>query len=274
MSAFIRKTAWVLLPCLLASSGCVAIDGVECREDQECSDSVFCNGEEQCRDGVCVAGVIPCGPTPCPCVEEIDSCRDCCDDADCDDGIFCNGEELCAESGCADGTPPCGCDCVEERDECGECCHDADCDDGVFCNGAETCFDFNCVAGDPPCARGGLTCDGNCMEDSDECISPCATDADCDDGQFCNGLEMCDLCGLCQPSQAPCDEFGPPGCPGLCLEEGDVCTDPCTDDLDCDDELFCNGDESCDQCGFCSLGVSPCDANECDELNDVCLDNP
>lgn len=171
MTSFIEKSAFAIIPFLLACSGCVLIDGVECREDQECSDGVFCNGEELCEDGVCFVG-----------------------DA------------------------PCGCDCIEELDACGECCHDADCDDGFFCNGTETCVDFACVAGDPPCARGGLSCDGNCFEDTNECISPCATDADCDDGQFCNGEEVCDPCGSCQSVNPPCDE-------AECDELNDVCLD-------------------------------------------------
>ena len=49
---------------------------------------------------------------------------------------------------------------------------------------------------------------------------------------------------------------------------------PCTDDADCDDGLWCNGDETCNLgTGQCEPGTSPCVAGQtCDEDNDVCID--
>jgi cysteine-rich repeat protein len=47
----------------------------------------------------------------------------------------------------------------------------------------------------------------------------------------------------------------------------------CTVDGDCQDELFCNGSETCDGAGVCQPGTDPCTAEEtCDEVNDVCLE--
>ncbi|MBW1823856.1 MAG: caspase family protein, partial [Deltaproteobacteria bacterium] len=69
--------------------------------------------------------------------------------------------------------------------------------------------------------------------------SECRTNASCSDGQYCNGMEMC-IGGTCSP--------------GISL--------PCPDD-----ELFCNGEESCDEENdICLSSGNPCPANlTCDE---------
>ncbi len=87
--------------------------------------------------------------------------------------------------------------------------------------------------------------------------APCETDADCDDGLFCNGLEVCfnDLCYAGEPS---CGGEGE--C--YCWEEIQACVDPCFTDESCDDGEFCNGEEWCDGCQ-CQAGEPPCE--ECDE---------
>ena len=46
---------------------------------------------------------------------------------------------------------------------------------------------------------------------------PCVTDADCDDGLFCNGAEACDA-GVCQAGSDPCS-------PLSCDEAADMCVD-------------------------------------------------
>jgi len=50
--------------------------------------------------------------------------------------------------------------------------------------------------------------------------SPCATDADCDDGLFCNGVETCDpAADQCQDGDLPCSPDQ------MCNEETDTCED-------------------------------------------------
>ncbi len=66
--------------------------------------------------------------------------------------------------------------------------------------------------GIPLCSRAQI-----CNEDTDSCtMSMCTTDADCDDGLYCSGLEIC-VNGSCQPGAAPCSasEF--------CAEGTDEC---------------------------------------------------
>lgn len=161
---------------------------------------------------------------------------------------------------------------------------DGACDDGEFCNGLETCVDDECVSGDGPCEEGDL-----CDEDNDVCQGPCTdaeqcddgnlcTDNDCvdgfckttavecaDDGEFCNGDEICDpTTGACVPSGSPCLSGE------SCDEDNDACFVPCTTADPCDDGVFCNGAERC-IVGRCAFGPAPCgEAELCDEDNDEC----
>jgi hypothetical protein len=81
---------------------------------------------------------------------------------------------------------------------------------------------------------------------------------------FCNGEESCD------EDSDVCVNSGDPCAPDLKCDEGnDVCTG-CLADADCNDELFCNGEEICvDE--VCQPGTDPCrGGEECDEENDEC----
>jgi hypothetical protein len=91
----------------------------------------------------------------------------------------------------------------------------------------------------------------------------CQSDADCDDGQWCNGMETC-IDGTCQPGASPC-----PGLP--CNEVHDVCNQ-CTTDVECDDGVFCNGAERCVD-NQCVAGVAPCGdtCEHCNEALDACV---
>jgi hypothetical protein len=72
----------------------------------------------------------------------------------------------------------------------------------------------------------------------------CSSDAECDDGVFCNGRESC-VAGSCQ-------EGVPVACP--------------------DDGLYCNGPEVCNEATHgCGSAGNPCGPGEiCDETNDTC----
>ena len=140
-----------------------------------------------------------------------------------------------------------------------ECLIDADCDDGIFCNGAETCdAGGTCQPSMNPCAV-NETCD-----EVNGCVAPpppaCTTDADCDDGALCNGVETCQA-GQCVAGMDPC-------APGETCNEVDGCVSApqCASDADCDDGLFCNGAEVCRN-GACAQGSPPCATGEtCDEV--------
>jgi hypothetical protein len=59
------------------------------------------------------------------------------------------------------------------------------------------------------------------------------------------------------------------------LEETRACNEQpcpeCVTNAECDDGLYCNGVETC-QDGACLAGTAPCDAAHCVEATDACLD--
>ncbi len=99
----------------------------------------------------------------------------------------------------------------------------------------------------------------------------CVVDADCDDGLFCNGAEICNACA-CQPGTLPNCDDGVFCTVDSCNEGTDSC-DNTADDASCDNGLFCDGAETCDPLLDCQAGTEPCPAGEtCDEVNDLCGD--
>jgi hypothetical protein len=121
----------------------------------------------------------------------------------------------------------------------GACGSDPECDDGLFCNGSETCnIGVGCVSGTDPC--GGAPCN----EATDSCVGVCSLDVDCDDGEFCDGDEICD------PGDPGADangcveaDFGPCFFT-MCDEFNDECVQ-CFQNSQCNDDLACNGQETC-----------------------------
>jgi len=45
----------------------------------------------------------------------------------------------------------------------------------------------------------------------------------------------------------------------------------CTTSADCDDDLFCNGAETCGGNSVCASGADPCPGEDCDEATDTCF---
>ncbi len=117
----------------------------------------------------------------------------------------------------------------------------------------------------------------------------CTSDAECDDGDVCNGTETCDAASGCQPGTPlscgdgnacngaeTCDAAT--GCGAgtpLSCDDGDVCNGSETCDaasgcepgtpLSCDDGNACNGAETCDAATGCGAGTPL----SCDD-GDVC----
>jgi len=150
------------------------------------------------------------------------------------------------------------------------CTDDPDCDDGLYCNGAETCVTGACQPGTPiDCGDGVVCTDDSCNEATDSCDNV-PNDGNCDNGQYCDGAEWCDAVGGCQPGTAvDCDDAVACTVDG-CNDATDSC-DNIPDDGLCDDGLFCNGAEVCDTVADCQAGADPCPGEDCDEVDDVCI---
>ena len=139
------------------------------------------------------------------------------------------------------------------------------CDDGQFCTEGETCQSGVCTGGSLKSCSDGVGCtDDSCDEANNTCINT-PDNGNCNDSQFCNGVETCDPEADCQTGTTPCAEGT------TCIESSDTCEVTCTDKdndgyaieggvtcgpIDCDDENrnvhpdateVCNGvDDNCD----------------------------
>ncbi|GJM24560.1 MAG: hypothetical protein DHS20C16_09750 [Phycisphaerae bacterium] len=287
----------------------------ECVFDGDCDDGLFCNGGESCDVDACVAGMSPCtvGET---CDEEADECIV---------TVDCNSNSVSDALDIAGATSD-DINVNSVPDECDECVTDGDCDNGLFCDGVEICNVDLCTNGAGPCQIGqtcdegvdaclpiGADCNSNAIGDAtdiaaatsndantnsipDEC-DECTVDAGCDDGEFCNGLEICNI-DICTNGMSPC-AMGQTCDENLdqCLPDGADCNsngigdstdiasatsedlntngipdecDECVFDADCDDGLFCSGIETC-SIDTCLAGMDPCLTGQtCDDGNDTC----
>ncbi len=275
------------------ASGCSntpVADGTECG-------SRYCNGLQwmspTCQSGAC-AGAIQ--------VQLCDDANPCTDDScdpaagcsrvnntdSCDDQDPCTMNDACRDGTCS-GAPLDGDGDSFVSDACGgNDCNDgsaginpgvfegpegaAICQDGVDndCDGLTDVDDDTCkqCTGDADCDDGDR-CNGleTCV--ASQCVAgiPLA----CNDGEYCNGLETCDPVSGCQAGTPPCPETE---C-NHCQEGTDSCFDPAGTPCS-DDGQYCTGTEACDGAGFCGSSGNPCspetDCNHCNEAANSCLD--
>ena len=124
--------------------------------------------------------------------------------------------------------------------------------------------------------------------DAGDAAPQCQTNTDCDDGVYCDGVETCDVNGMCHP-----------GTPVVCQDDGFSCTKEFCDestkscqtviqDSVCQDGLFCDGTEQCnpsaggaDPTTGCVAGTAvncddglSCTVDTCDDTNDKCVHTP
>ena len=120
-----------------------------------------------------------------------------------------------------------------------------------------------------PCASGNYN-------DRDDLVfavgtASCTSDAQCDNGLFCDGAETCNLgTGVCESGTAPnCDDGV--GCTVDSCNEGTDSCDNAPNDTVCDNGLFCDGAETCNPASGCQDNADPCTAGEtCNESTDTC----
>jgi len=280
-----------------------------------CDDGLFCTVDDICDAGLCSGAARDCDDTDActldTCDDDADTCafENAADGSACDDALFCTVSDTCNSGTCV-GVPR---DCSDTNscsvDACDEavdaCAHppvpnNVICDDQISCTSSDVCLDGVCVGSDG-CAL-GETCDlptGQCITST-----PCTTATECDDANGCTE-DSCvnDFCSH-QPNSAACDDglfctvddqCSAGACGGDnrdCSDGVDCTTDVCNDaldtcipvprDINCDDGLFCNGVESCDEIAGCEPGTpvdcstvdTVCGAGFCDESADSCNVNP
>jgi len=166
-----------------------------------------------------------------------------------------------------------------------ECSADSDCDDGDACT-TDACNGGTCT-NDLITCDDGISCTvDSCDSVTGSCINDdatCAVGQDCGNG-ICEAGEDCSSCANdCRaktngsPNSRYCCDGDLPDCgDSRCSESPWSCgiSSPiCTADSECDDGLFCNGEETCDLIsgGVCQSGSDPCAGMGCDEANDTCV---
>ncbi|MBW1809918.1 MAG: lamin tail domain-containing protein, partial [Deltaproteobacteria bacterium] len=146
--------------------------------------------------------------------------------------------------------------------ECGNpLCDPSDCADG------NAQVNPGAVEGPLGAANCSDTLDNDCDTDTDldDSDCQCGSDAECDNGDACDGIETC-VAGQCQN-----------GTPVVCNDDN-----PCTDDS-ClpasglcdfvnDDTNICNDGLYCTASDYCSAGTCSGDARDCSYLDDDCND--
>jgi hypothetical protein len=148
------------------------------------------------------------------------------------------------------------------------CTRDSDCNDGCHCTGRELCIARTCIAGVEPCSDLIRCTAVSCDEETDACVVA-TDDTACDDGNPCNGREVCDRLEGCLPG------FGGADC-----NDGDSCTiDSCSPatgcahtirDLDGDGypDDRCEGGTDCNDDPLTGVGVHPDAPEVCDSSVD------
>jgi len=193
----------------------------------------------------------------------------------CTQNSDCNDNVACTVDICNYNTTPYTCQNLADNKKC---------DDKKFCNGVETCdAKLGCVAGPPPnCADANPCTDDYCdaTPGIDRCLHK-ANDANCADGSFCNGDERCDANLGCMAALKPRDCADDNPCTNdVCNDETKSCEHN-PDDSKCDDNVYCNGTESCSVVYGCVKGSAPncadafdCTEDKCDESQKKCVHLP
>jgi hypothetical protein len=290
-----------------------------CADGVFCNGQETCNPQLGCQGGAPVACDDNLSCTLDSCDEALQQCVHTSVNAGCDDGLFCNGQETCdpagsPPSGCKLGAavvcPSDGIACT--IDACNEasklcvstpdntkcastefciaqqgctpapsCSNSAECQDGNLCNGAEACIGGLCRRGQEVNCNDGLVCTVDDCNPSTGACSHAPTNAVCDDGLICNGVESCSTVFGCIAG-TPIDCSDTIACTvDLCQEPTGTCTHAPLD-FGCDDNKLCNGVEICDPTMGCQPGapfVCPnsgvgCNVEVCDPLINACKPIP
>ncbi|MBI5607978.1 MAG: hypothetical protein HY902_03765 [Deltaproteobacteria bacterium] len=194
---------------------------------------------------------------------------------------------LACSSDCSDDNP-----CTADSCAAGVCQHKkvggADCDDGNACTYNELCSNGACVGGLMLTCSDGEDCTSDGCDPASGCLHQ-PMDGPCDDGDQCNGADLC-AGGACVGGDAiDCDDANPcttdlcmptVGCvhkssPGAC-EDGDPCSsgDQCVAGACLSGGPTICGDGSACAPGSCNASVGCLiDLGTCDDYNPCTIDS-
>jgi len=173
------------------------------------------------------------------------------------------------------------------------CSTSGDCNDGLFCNGVEQCVSGKCARGTSPLVDDGIGCTTDFCDESNNIIVNAPDDGLCDNGLYCDGLEICNV-------QLDCLSGVPPNCGGegecmvcdeflkSCIYDESSCFvetcaelggDICSSGEVCQGNLLVASDSTnccsvtCDPVSLCGNGLPDVD-EDCDGTNlggDTCM---
>jgi hypothetical protein len=269
-----------------------------CVADADCEASGVCNAGARCVFGTCVLAQALCfDGDPCTidvCANDTGCSFEPVDDgAPCQDNNLCDGQ-ICMGGVCTQAEPTA---CFEDGNPCtsescstatGECVRiellpGTSCADADPCNGAEFCSGGFCRAGTPSVCNDNNPCTADLCSALGGCIPlPLADGTSCDDGNACNGTEICSG-GACQPGlPVPCNDANPctaDACQpstGACLFSALPNSNPCPDGDLCDGDTCQNGACLPGRAVACPADGdgNACTALRCDPSTGSCVPRP
>jgi hypothetical protein len=265
--------------------GCqVDVTACACETAATCDDANACNGLEICNTttGYCEAGsALDCSSKNDACHHgTCDKTTGACvgtavaDGTTCDDGNLCTRTDSCQKGTCT-GASPLPCAALDQCHDAGTCdsktgacsnpskANGTACDDKLACSTGDVCTGGTCGGAARVCNDGvACTVDG-CSEASGGCTANtgacgCTKDADCSDGNACNGTETCNLKTLtCVAGTAVSCAAASDACnTGVCNPADGKCTaQPKPNGTTCTDGNACTQTDAC-QSGRC-VGANP-----------------
>jgi hypothetical protein len=235
-------------PCLAGSCNPTTGDCsiVSANEGYPCDDGIPCTVGDSCQQGTCTSGVnISCNDgNPCTAdsCEDNDGCTHTPVDGDCDDNNLCTSGDHCQDGTCSFDTLTvcndnnnCTTDACHPTIGCTYTLNDAPCDDDDLCTTGDHCHLGNCISSSTLACNDGNLCTDDLCNPGTGCEHSPASGA-CDDDNQCTTGDHCSK--------------------GWCTFTAFV---------DCNDELVCNGEETCNPLQGCVAGSGPAldDANPC-----------
>jgi cysteine-rich repeat protein len=252
---------------------CVPATPCECTKNSDCPQSDDqCVGKHICNldTGTCEldpSTVVECAPSELAChVNECLPGFGSCIELTSPNGTPCNDGNACTAFDTCEGGACIGSQLLE-------------CDDGSFCNGTETCDPVTgCNPGVSPIVDDGVGCTSDSCDEVNDTVVHAIDSLLCDDGEFCNGQEVCDPVQDCKIPDVPFVDDGIACTVDVCDGVNEVVSHT-PDHAMCDSANACMVD-TCDVGTGCQSDPIPqCCGNllievneECDDGNDVDFD--